>query len=531
MTNLSRTLILGCSFLALSACGPDEIASPGTGGNVTINQGDTITNNPPATPAPTPTPTAALVTPATGCPTITAGGGLNDEGTITGPTGTWRVCALPLTIDLSSNLPYIPGLLYRLPGQTLIGTDRGAASTGNNVTLSIEPGVIVYASGSSYLASTRGNRLEAVGTQERPIIFTSRDNVLGLNGENASSQWGGVVMLGRAQVTDCDAAGATPGTNGCEFALEGSVTPAFGGGTTNNDNSGRMEFVQIRFSGFILGEGNELQGLTTVGSGSGTVFNNIQSVNSSDDGVEFFGGTVNMKNLIVYGAEDDSLDVDIGVKGQFQHVILSQRAVGDALVEGDSSNGGEDELPRSDVVVANATMIKRTPGSAGLRIRGGMDFTLVNSVVIDLSEGSNCLRVDDEETIRAANPSAMIMDDGPPVFRSVAFQCPTLTRNGSEGGASADAAALFITGGAGNNAAFTSTLVSGYRNGANETAFTPIFDVTTLSSFFDETTHIGAVPATGVDWTQGWTCNMQLLNFGAGNSGSCLTLPVYPATV
>jgi hypothetical protein len=399
------------------------------------------------------------------------------------------------------------------------------------VTLSIEPGVIVYASGSSYLAATRGNRLNAVGTQARPIIFTSRDNVLGLNGENSSSQWGGVVMLGRGQVTDCVAAGATPGSVACEFAVEGSATPAFGGGVTNTDNSGRMEFVQIRFSGFILGNDNELQGLTTVGTGSGTVFNNIQSVNSSDDGVEFFGGTVNMKRLIVYGAEDDSIDVDVGAKVQLQNVIVSQRAtgtLGDAMIEGDSSNGREDELPRTDLVLANATLIKRVPGTAGLRIRGGMDFTLANSVVIDqtTAAASNCLRVDDEETIRATN--AGLQDDGPPVFNSVAFQCPTLTANGSFGGATSAAAALFITGGTGNNVAYTNTLTAGYLNGNSENTFTPIFNVTTLSSFFTATTYIGAVTSTD-DWTQGWTCNMAALNFGTGNSGSCLTLPVYPA--
>src|SRR5688500_15666728 len=91
VTHLTRSLVLGCSLLALSACGPDDIASPGTGGNVIIN--------PPApapTPAPTPTPTGpALVTPAAGCPTISDPTGLTDAGTITGPEGTWRVCTLP----------------------------------------------------------------------------------------------------------------------------------------------------------------------------------------------------------------------------------------------------------------------------------------------------------------------------------------------------------------------------------------------------------------------------------------------------
>lgn len=524
MKNIQRTLILGCSLVALAGCGADEIVSPGTGGNVTINN---TTNNPPPPPAPTPTPTQSLVTPANGCPTFNDPAGLDDQGVITGPTGSYRVCALPLTINANSRLPFIPGLLYRLTGQTLIGTDGGpvASSADTDVTLTIDPGVIVFATGSSYLGATRGNKLIAKGTRARPIIFTSRDNILGLAGENSSSQWGGVVMLGRAQVTDCIASGAVPGSNDCEFGLEGSVTPARGGGTTNTDNSGELNWVQIRFSGFVLGQDNELQGLTTIGTGSGTQFKFIQSVNSSDDGVEFFGGTVNMEYLIVYGAEDDSLDVDVGLKGQFQYVILSQRTVGDTLIESDSSNGGEDETPRTQVRMANATMIQRVPNDQALRFRGGSDFTIVNSVLVDASNrtgGTPCLRVDDEETVQATGPD----ERGPLVFRSLGIQCASLSRNGSFGGLNAaDAAALF-TGDASNNIAFAITLTNNYLNGANEEGFAPIFDNTSLSSFFETTTFIGAVSPTD-DWTAGWTCNMQLLTFAPANTGSCTTLPVF----
>ena len=524
MKNIQRTLVLGCSLVALAGCGADEIVSPGTGGNVTINN---TTNNPPPAPAPTPTPTGSLVTPANGCPTFNDPEGLTDEGTITGPTGTYRVCALPLTIDASSRLPFVPGLLYRLAGQTLIGTDGGPVASGDDtdVTLTIDPGVIVYASGSSYIASTRGNTLIARGTRERPIIFTSRDNVLGLVGEDSSSQWGGVVMLGRAQVTDCIASGATPGSNDCEFALEGSITPARGGGTDNEDDSGVIEFVQIRFSGFILGQDNELQGLTTIGTGSGTEFDYLQSVNSSDDGVEFFGGTVNMKHLIVYGSEDDSLDVDIGVKSDLQYVILSQRSVGDTLIESDSSNGGEDETPRTAVRMSNATMIQRVPNDQALRFRGGSDFTIVNSVLIDASGrdgGTPCLRVDDIETNQATGPDEL----GPLVFSSLGIQCETLSRNGSFDGLTAAQAAALFTDDESNDVDYTATLTNFYLNGANEDGFTPIFDPTELSSFFEATDFIGAVSPTD-DWTAGWTCNMQLLTFVPANTGSCTTLPVF----
>lgn len=519
MTKFSRTLVLGCSILALSACGPDEIVSPGTGGNVTIN-------NPPApAPTPTPTPTSTLVTAAAGCPTISNPVGLADEGTITGPEGTWRVCAMPARFTASSTLTRIPGLLYRMAGRVDVGTDAGAASTSTGVTLTVEPGVIVYASGAAFLNVNRGHRINATGTSTRPIVFTSRDNVLGLNTNNSSGQWGGIVLSGRAPVTDCIAPGATPGTTACERQVEGAVDPALFGGANSADNSGTLRYVQIRYSGFILSGNAELQSLTTGGTGSGTVIDHIQSVNSSDDGVEFFGGTVNVKNLIVAGAEDDGLDTDTGVKANLQYVLVAQRAgVGDTMIEADSSNGLEDQLPRSNVKLANATLIQRNVGDQAIRIRGGHDYTIANSLIVDQSAtGIPCLRVDDAQTIRAAD--AGLQDDGPPVFASTAWQCATLTRNGSNGGATAAQAQAFITGGTGNNISFSNTLSASFLAGANETGFSTIFNNTLLGSYFAATTYIGALAASD-NWTAGWTCDSAAATFG-GNTGSCLRIPVF----
>lgn len=528
MTNLSRSLILGCSMLALAACGPEEIASPGTGGNVTINEGDIITNNPAPTPTPTPTPTVSLVTPAAGCPTVSATPGLADEGTITGATGTYRVCALPARVNASSTLPYIRGLLYRLPGRVDVGTDQGAASTTNNVTLTIEPGVIVYASGSSFLNVNRGNRINAVGSATRPIIFTSRDNVLGINTANSSGQWGGVVLSGRAPVTDCLLPGAANGSVDCERQVEGAVDPARFGGTQVADNSGTMRYVQIRYSGFVLSGNSELQSLTTGGTGSGTTLNHIQSVNSSDDGVEFFGGTTNIKNLIIAGAEDDGLDFDNGNKLNAQFVLIAQRpGVGDASMEIDTSvSGGNNTVPRTSGVLSNVTVMHRNTGDQVLRIRGGADFNLVNSLIVDASTGGiPCLRVDDAETIQTTGDDEL----GAPKFSSVAFQCATDTRNGSNGGATAAQAEAFVTSGTGNNLSYTSTLTGGYLGGANETGYTPIFTATSFniapSTFFEAVTFIGAVSPAN-NWTQGWTCDSSAVTFG-NNTGSCLSLPVY----
>ena len=268
MTQLTRSLVLGCSLLALSACGPEDIASPGTGGNITIN-------NPPA-PAPTPTPTPTgpvLVTPAAGCPTISDPQGLTDSGTITGPQGTWRVCTLPRVIRASSTLPRIAGLVYQMNGRVDVGCDGGfaAPSAGapfttstvscpvaqpmtadTNVNLTIEPGVIVYGgTGQSWLAVNRGNRVTATGTAALPIIFTSRDNILGLNTDSSQGLWGGVVLMGRARTTDCTT--GTVAGDSCERQTEGAPDPARFGGLDDAYNAGRMSYVQIRFSGFILG--------------------------------------------------------------------------------------------------------------------------------------------------------------------------------------------------------------------------------------------------------------------------------------
>lgn len=526
MTHLSRSLVLGCSVLALAACGPEEIASPGTGGNITIN-------NPPApAPAPTPTPTPtgpALVTPANGCPTISDPQGLTDEGTISGPTGSYRVCRMPARFNASSTLPYVTGLLYRMGGRVDIGTDGGPAADNSdglsdtNVVLTVAPGVIIYASGEAFMNVNRGNRINATGTADRPIIFTSRDNVLGLNNDSSSGQWGGLILSGRAQVTDCFTPGAPEGTVQCERQVEGTASPALYGGATNNDSSGTIRYVQIRYSGFTLTGGSELQSLTTGGTGSGTAFDFIQSHNSSDDGVEFFGGHVNMKHLIVTGAEDDSLDTDVGAKVNLQYVIaIHNTNAHDTIIEADSS-GNQNAMPRQNTRVSNFVFVQgaaAADGGAALRIRGGTDYALLNGILV--SPQDECVRIEHAETGQAAN--AGLDDVGPPIFQSMVMQCAATRFIGSSGISAAQAEGFFNAG-TNNNSNFTPTLTNLFINGANETGVAA-FNANTLSTFFDTTTYIGAVRDAADTWYQGWTCNSVTANFGT-NTGLCTTLPVY----
>ena len=323
-------------------------------------------------PSPPPPPAASLVTPATGCPTIPDPAGLHDAGTITGPTGEYRVCELPSRFTASTTLEKFAGLLYSINGRVDVGLDRGAAPTADAaVVLTIRPGVVLYgATGTSWLAVNRGNRIQAVGTATSPIVFTSRDNVLGLSNDDSQGQWGGVVLLGRAPITDCTVApAATPGSVNCERQTEGAVDPAYFGGATANDNSGTIDYVQIRYSGYVLSGNSELQSLTLGGVGSGTTIGHFQSHNSSDDGFEIFGGRPTLRRIVVTGADDDNIDVDTGYQGTIQYVIAVQKTSGnpDSMIEQDSANALEDNTPRTHMKLANFTFVHRNPASAQQR--------------------------------------------------------------------------------------------------------------------------------------------------------------------
>lgn len=530
MKRTASILALSCSTLALAGCGPSDIASPGTGGDVIIN------NPAPApAPAPSPTPTPSSVTPASGCPTIENPVGLTDAGTITGPTGTYRVCSLPSRITRNTRLTRISGLLYQLPGRVDVGNDLGAVPVAGEaaVTLTVDPGVIVYGgTGVSWLHVNRGNRINAAGTATLPIVFTSRDNVLGLNSENSSGQWGGVVLSGRAPTTDCTIApNATPGTAQCERQTEGAVDPAIYGGATPADNSGTMRYVQIRYSGFVLSGNSELQSLTTQSVGSGTTLEFIQSHNSSDDGVEFFGGVVNTRRLVIVGAEDDNLDTDTGIKAQIQYVIAVQRPnIGDSMIEADSDNAVDANTPRQNTKLANFTFVQRSATGANgtaMLLRGGTDYTMVNGVVV--SPGTTCLRISRPQTIAAAGSAGD--EAGPPVFRSVVMQCGTPPFVGLNGVTNDQVATVFGAGSNNNSATFSPTLASVYINGSAETAV-PAFDPRQLtdpfnpavtSSYFQTTTYVGAVQNAQDTWYQGWTCDSAAASFGSNSA--CTTLP------
>ncbi|MCJ2185574.1 hypothetical protein [Novosphingobium beihaiensis] len=526
MKKISGLLLVGCSALALAGCGADDISSPGAG-SITVN-------NPAPTPAPTPTPTSGTVTAAADCPAIGATTQLSNDGTISGPEGTWRVCTLPALIDADTTLPKIDGLLYRLHGRVDVGCDGGfnAPATGaayttttascngrsltsdTNVTLKINPGVIVYGENGSeaaWLAVNRGNKIDAQGTAAQPIIFTSAQNVRGENDDTAQGQWGGVVLMGRGTVTDCTV-GSIANSN-CERDTEGSVNPARFGGNDNTYDAGTMRYFQIRYSGYVLGSDVELQSLTAEGVGSGTTLEYFQSVNSSDDGAEFFGGNVGFKHYISVGADDDSLDLDTGLQGKFQYLLLLQRdGDGDALMEIDS-NGAESDTPRQKTIIANFTGVQPSANNnsddAAVLIRGNSDITWVNGILN--VPNNECLRLNGSGTTPATLTAY-----------STVMTCNAAKYLGTGSYSVTDTQTQFGSGANGNDDSFTSTLTDAFVNGTNESGVSP-FDASTLDSFFDTTDYIGAVKNAADTWYQGWTCDSSIAEFGSGEA--CTALP------
>lgn len=216
----------------------------------------------------------------------------------------------------------------------------------DGVTLTIDSGTIIKgAPGSGSLASAliiaRGGKINAVGTAQSPIIFTSTsdnidiDQTSGTNlDQNDRGLWGGLIILGKAP-------GSFSG-DVSEIQIEGiPADDTFGlyGGNEPNDNSGVLQYVSIRHGGALIGEGNEINGLTLGSVGDGTIIDNIEVVANVDDGIEFFGGTVNPTNLLVWAQGDDGLDIDQAYSGTIDNAVVVLGDFSDHAFEIDGPEG------------------------------------------------------------------------------------------------------------------------------------------------------------------------------------------------
>jgi hypothetical protein len=259
-------------------------------------------------------------------------------------------------------------------------------------TLNIEAGTVVKftprpdVGNPSALVITRGAKINATGTADKPIIFTAEaDDVNDPTdlGPADNALWGGIVILGK---------GITQKNGNPEVSIEGIPTTeprGLYGGTDNNDDSGVLRYVSIRHGGRLLTTGNELNGLTLGAVGSKTVMEYIEVYANSDDGIEFFGGAPNLKYAVVAFTEDDSFDWDEVYTGKGQFWFSIQRSdIADAGGELDGTTP-DDLVPYSNPTVYNWTHIGSGAGATasnpvGLLFRAGTAGKVANSIVTQM---------------------------------------------------------------------------------------------------------------------------------------------------
>lgn len=265
----------------------------------------------------------------------------------------------------------------------------------SGASLTIEPGTIVKAQNGQGVNATAlviaaGATINAVGTSDAPIIFTDiedsisyGDGVISPNRESTDTgKWGGIIVLGNAIV------GEDGGRDDIEGIAEGFDWTSYGG-DNDSDSSGSISYVSIRHSGTQLAGGDEIQGLTLGGVGSGTDLNNIEVVGSNDDGVEIFGGAAVLTDILILNQRDDAIDIDEGYRGSITNVLIQMRSNSDNPFEIDGTEDSTGVIGGS-FTINNATVYGNASPESGKNNLGDWksDATgLTNNVVYKNIEG------------------------------------------------------------------------------------------------------------------------------------------------
>ena len=484
----SRSILIlsGClGFLA--ACSGSEVTAPGVP--------DFVAPDPAPVPAPTPPPTQSDDFDLTGggC---TAGSTQISIGTISTAT----VCQITVASNgtILSDLSLTGPRTYLISQPTFIGVDDGptpGASGGTLVDMNIGEGVtIAFQNPTDFLTVNRGSRLIADGAPTAPIVLTSDEDILddGIANDSqgdASGQWGGLIINGRAPINSC-ADPSTPAT--CETSGEGGT--GLYGGDNPNDDSGMLEYVRVQYAGFEITTDNELNGIAFQGVGDGTFVDFIQVHNNDDDGVEFFGGTVNVRHVVITGADDDALDWVAGWSGEAQDILVIGSGIGDNGFEGDSNSSNNDITPRSNPFISNFTLIGAPGEDLGMQIREGTAGVFINGIVAGWEDG--CLDIDDSSTFGQLDASSTIDIGGTDLqFSSLYFSCALLLAD-SDGEAITDISQL-------PGITIGDSTLSGVLPGMNEINIAAI-DVATIGGTNLVTENFIGAFEPGLDLTQTW---------------------------
>ncbi|HZL99202.1 MAG TPA: hypothetical protein VFD43_03025 [Planctomycetota bacterium] len=325
--------------------------------------------------------------------------------------------ALPAQVNVSGNITtsttWTANNYYNLQGQVYVT---------NSATLTIEPGVVIASQDGGSLAVCRDSKIYALGEQDNPIIFTS-DNELAFwavdgshpTGKNpktgsvrvANSEWGNLTMMGNGFISENDAALIPPNdpfpdaTNraNMEGLTAGPSTDQYGGGD-DDDNSGTIRYVSLRYAGKVVSLQNELNGLSLGGIGRETDIHHVEIFCNVDDGVEIWGGAVNLKYFSIWNIGDDSFDVDQGWRGKAQFGLIVQghsgtgatntqgSGIGDNCFETDGAEQS-DYQPVTTATIYNCTVIGQPQDAGGDHATAWRDNARVqyrNCIFMDIGD-------------------------------------------------------------------------------------------------------------------------------------------------
>jgi hypothetical protein len=280
---------------------------------------------------------------------------------------------------------------------------RGAVFVEAGATLTIQAGTTVIGESGSVgaLIVERGGKLNAIGTKEAPIVFTSDQPV----GQRARGDWGGIILNGRAPVN-------LEGGEG-----EGEADTGIYGGDDPTDSSGSMRYVRVEFAGTEFSPDNELNGIAFQAVGNGGSYEYIQVHMNKDDGLEWFGGTADIKYALVSNAGDDSFDWTFGWRGRAQFVAITQRGDdADAGIEADNNEFNNELLPRAAPTIYNLTLCgdrdtnEGAESTRGALLRRGTAGELRNFVITNFKNVG--LEVNGASSLREAANGALRVGNG-----------------------------------------------------------------------------------------------------------------------
>lgn len=449
----------------------------------------------------------------------------------------------PLTFDLA--IPNIGDGVHIFEGSLVVGenfstdaelTAAGLTEGGDGPVLTIAAGAtLAFRSSDDFMVVNRGSQMRANGTAEAPIILTSQtDAVFGTVGAEDVGEWGGLVINGFGVTNKCSYTGTYPDvtTTDCHVASEGKADAGEShyGGDNDDDNSGVLKYLIVKHTGAEVAPGNELNGIAFNAVGNGTLVENLQIYSVYDDGIEFFGGAVDITNYVALYVRDDSIDIDEGYRGTITNALVIQSENdGNRCVESDGigSYSGKDQATKDDFIarglnsqatIKNLTCIispnetgTHDPGQ-GLRIREA-HFPTIQNAIVTASYAADELLSDTTHNFcfRLDNEGLQAAQDDDLVVASSIIACQDLTNGNSLPNGTTTQAWLESKG----------NLMYQSAEAGDDPTVASNADLVILDGFYSvptadmvvgtgtiptpvDSTVIGAVSADN-DWTAGWT--------------------------